>query len=161
MKRKLFNHKLSEADHEEIKKHLAEQTPVYIIARKMKVDRHVLADYIKSHDELMAAQNDRDEAFKDSVEYELQRKILVEHNLNAIMFYADRRMRDRGYGEHIENEQTGGLEGTVVFGEISEDDMPSEMPVDEGGGETPPPMEPVPQDQLPDEGETQKPKGMF
>lgn len=164
MKRKPFNHKLTEADHEAIKKHLAEQTPIYIIAKKMQVDRHVLADYIRSHQELLDAQNDRDEAFKDVVEYELRRKIVKERNLNAIMFYADRKMRDRGYGEHIENEQTGGLEGAVVFGQIPDDELPTVDAQDDGEAqaETPPEQKPVPQEELPpDGGETQQPQGMF
>ena len=161
MKRKPLNHKLSEADHGEIKKFLAEQTPIYIIAKKIGVDRHVLAVYIRAHQELLDAQNDREEAFKDSVEYELRRKILVEKNLNAMMFYADRKMRDRGYGEHIENEQTDRLEGAVVFGQIADDELPPEAPDADGAEEMPPTQEPVPQDQLPQEGETQEPKGMF
>ena len=164
MKRKPFNHKLTEADHGAIKKHLVEQTPIYIIAKKMQVDRHVLADYIRSHQELLDAQNDRDEAFKDVVEYELRRKIVKERNLNAIMFYADRKMRDRGYGEHIENEQTGGLEGAVVFGQIPDDELPPVDAQDDGEAqaETPPEQKPVPQEELPpDGGETQQPQGMF
>lgn len=164
MKRKPFNHKLTEADHGAIKKHLAEQMPIYIISKKMQVDRHVLADYIRSHQELLDAKNDRDEAFKDVVEYELWRKIVKERNLNAIMFYADRKMRDRGYGEHIENEQTGGLEGAVVFGQIPDDELPPVDAQDDGEAqaETPPEQKPVPQEELPpDGGETQQPQGMF
>lgn len=151
MKRKPFNHKLGEADHEDIKRELAKQTPVYVIAKKLKCDRHVLADYIKAHDELLAAQNDREEAFKDTVEYELRRKIVVDRNLNAMMFYADRKMRDRGYGEHIENENTGGLEGAVVFGTIPDDELPPETAGEDGGAAQMPEPQPIPEEQLPKE----------
>lgn len=165
MKRKPFNHKLCEDDHSLIKKLLAEQTPLYIIAKKIGCDRHILSDYIKAHDELLTAQNDREEAFKDTVEYELRRKIVVEKNLNAMMFYADRKMRDRGYGEHIENEQTGGLEGAVVFGQIPE----SELPPENAGNAQPlkdlqVPAE-IPDSELPPEQDgaqnNNTPKGMF
>lgn len=159
MKRKLFNHKLSEADHAVILEELAKQTPIYIIAKKIKCDRHVLADYIRANEELAKAHEDREEAFKDSVEYELQRKILVEHNLNAIMFYADRKMRDRGYGEHIENEQTGGLEGAIVIGEIPESEYPTE---DTGDAQPLPEPLPIPQENLPPETDDgNQVKGMF
>ena len=166
MKRKPFNHKLCEDDHSLIKKLLAEQTPLYIIAKKIGCDRHILSDYIKAHDELLTAQNDREEAFKDTVEYELRRKIVVEKNLNAMMFYADRKMRDRGYGEHIENEQTGGLEGAVVFGEIPEGELPTEDAGDAQPPEVPQAPGEIPDSELPPagDGETQDqgtPKGMF
>lgn len=137
MKRKPINYKLTEKDHAKIKDFLANQMPVYIIAKKIGCDRHTLADYIREHGELLDAQNDREEAFKDAVEYELRRKILEERNLNAMMFYADRKMRDRGYGEHIENEHTGGIESTVAFGEIPEEELPGETT-------TPPEPEPIP-----------------
>lgn len=132
MTRKPFNHKLCEADHPAILEGLASQTPIYIIAKKVGVDRHVLSDYIKANDELMASLTDREESFKDSVEYEIRRKIVVEKNLNAMMFYADRKMRDRGYGEHIENEQIGGgLEGAIIIGEIPESELPPQDTGDE------------------------------
>ena len=41
-----------------------------------------------------------------------------------MMYYADRKMRDRGYGEHIEQEHSGSVEGSVIFGEIPESEMP-------------------------------------
>ena len=162
MKRKPFNHTLCEADHSAIKKLLAEQTPLYVIAKKIGCDRHILSDYIKAHDELLTAQTDREEAFKDTVEYELRRKIVVEKNLNAMMFYADRKMRDRGYGEHIENEQTGGLEGAIVIGEIPESEYPTEDPC----ASQPLPVQeplPIPEKDLPpqDAVTDTQPKGLF
>lgn len=123
MKRKPTNHKLTAADHPKILKLLANQTPLYVIAGKIGCDRHVLSEYIKAHPRLLAASDDREEAFKDTVEYELRRKIVIERNLNAMMWYADRKMRDRGYGEHIEQEHSGDL-SAVVFGEIPESDCP-------------------------------------
>lgn len=166
MKRKPFNHTLCEADHADIKKMLAEQTPLYVIAKKIGCDRHILSDYIKAHDELLTAQNDREEAFKDTVEYELRRKIVVEKNLNAMMFYADRKMRDRGYGEHIENEHTGGLEGAVIFGQIPDDELPPENVGETQSPEIPQAPSEIPETELPPDGdgETQNqdtPKGMF
>lgn len=155
MKRKLFNHKLTEDDHPVILESLASQTPIYVIAKKIGCDRHTLADYIRSHEELANAHQDREEAFKDSVEQELKRKILVEHNLNAIMFYADRKMRDRGYGEHIETENKNSLEEAIIIGEIPESEYPTES------AEQPPPLpEPklIPQEELPTNDQT---KGMF
>lgn len=161
MKRKPFNHKLSEDDHPQIKKELAEQVPIYVIAKHVGCDRHVLADYIKANDELLVAQNDREEAFKDTVEYELRRKIVVDKNLNAIMFYADRKMRDRGYGEHIETEEKGGIEGTVVFGEIPESELPSTDAGSDGADAPPPPQE-IPQEDLPPKADNETPaEGMF
>ena len=162
MKRKLFNHKLGVGDHEAIKKGLAAQTPIYVLAKQIGVDRHVLADYIRNNEELASAHHDREEAFKDSVEYEIQRKILVEKNLNAMMFYADRKMRDRGYGEHIENEQTGGLEGAIVIGEIPESEYPTEDPC----ASQPLPVQeplPIPEKDLPpqDAVTDTQPKGLF
>lgn len=124
MKRKPTNHKLGPDDHPKILRLLGEQVPLYVIAKKVGCDRHVLSDYIKANPQLLAASDDREEAFKDTVEYELRRKIVVERNLNAMMYYADRKMRDRGYGEHIEQEHSGSVEGSVIFGEIPESEMP-------------------------------------
>ena len=130
MKRKPLNHRLSSADHEAILKLLAKQTPIYVIAKKIGCDRHTLSDYIKATPRLLAAATDREEAFKDAVEYEIRRKVLVERNLSAMMFYADRKMRDRGYGEHVEQEHHGDL-SAVVFGDIPESEMPKEDKPDE------------------------------
>ena len=118
MKRKPFNHKLSEEDDEAIREELLAQTPVYIIAQHLKVDRHALANYIKRNPYLMQVLENREESFKDTVEYEIRRKVVEERNLNAMIYYANCKMRDRGYGEHIETEQTHNIKSPVVIGDI-------------------------------------------
>lgn len=120
MKRKPFNHKLTAEDEEAIAAALLEQTPVYIIAKTLHVDRHTLAAYIKRSARLSAVVSDREESFKDTVEYELQRKIVEERNLNAMMYYADRKMRDRGFGEHTETETSVAVQSPIVIGDIPE-----------------------------------------
>ena len=118
MKRKPFNKKLTAEDDEKIRDALLEQTPVYIIAKQMNVDRHALANYIKANPYLMQVVENREESFKDTVEYEIQRKIVEDRNLNAMIYYADRKMRDRGYGEHIETSQTHDFKAPIVIGDI-------------------------------------------
>lgn len=119
--------KLNEKNHAVIKKLLGEQVPLYMIARKLKVERHTLSNYIQKHDELKDAVVDASESFHDSVEYMLKQRILKGKDLHAAMWYADRKLRSRGYGEHIETDVNATLGGRVVIkiGKISEDEVPS------------------------------------
>lgn len=117
--------KLSERDHAKIISLMSKQVPLYMIARKFKVDRHTLSKYIENHQELVDASRDANEAFDDSVEYMFKQKI-AKGDLHVAQWYADRKMRHRGYGEHIDTDQNLNNTGRVILqiGRIADSELP-------------------------------------
>lgn len=118
--------KLSEANHALIVKLMNEQVPIYLIARKLGVERHTLSNYIRAHEELAQASKDAEESFNDSVEYLFKQRIIKDRDLHAAQWYADRKLRSRGYGEHIDTDQNINNSGRVILniGRIPQSEMP-------------------------------------
>lgn len=117
---------LNEKDHDEIVRLMKKQVPLYMIARELGVERHTLSKYISEHEELERARFDAEESFCDSVEYLFKEKITKEKDLHAAMWYADRKLRNRGYGEHIDTDVNATIGGRVVIkiGRIDDSELP-------------------------------------
>lgn len=77
---------------------------VTAVARRLKVDRRSIQRWLKADDELRAACGVAEEHAKDFVEGKLF-TLIKSNNPKAIMYYLDRKARDRGYGRHLEVSQ--------------------------------------------------------
>lgn len=115
----VFNHRLTEADHDTIVSELKSLKPIYAIAEALKVSRQYLAKYI--HEHLEDALEDSREKMLDVAEFRMMQNI-DKGDQGAIQYFLDRCGRTRGYGEHIDTTTTHDFKSPIVIGDI---DIPS------------------------------------
>lgn len=106
---------IKEADEPTIIKELRLFTPMCEIAKKLKVARHTLINYVHAHPHLEAELKDRDEAMIDLTARSIFDASIGKHPIGAngkpspisvpaAIFLLERKARDRGYAQHIEIE---------------------------------------------------------
>ncbi len=107
---------LSPADEKQIEKELKRFTPLYLIAAKLNLNRHTVADYINRTPHLKQVREDQDEGVIDLTAHSLFQAALgnlptdergrpKQVNVNAAIFLLERLGRRRGFAQHIEVEQ--------------------------------------------------------
>lgn len=118
MKRKPFNYKLSEKDHDTIVEGLSKFVPVYVLAKKIGCGYHPLLDYIKKHPELAQCQKDADDNMVAFAKGKLMQKVGAGHAA-SIMFLLERLDREH-FGRNLQIENVGELPA-INIGVFSED----------------------------------------
>ena len=107
----------------EIAEGLIARIPLYVIASRIHCGRSTLSRHIKQSKFLSRVWEDAHESRLDHAEYQIDRAIEA-GNVPAIMWYLERKGKDRGYGQQVD---AGNEEETsrIMIGEISDSEVES------------------------------------
>ena len=117
-----FSHKFVEADIPVIMQGLREYKAIIVIADQLNASYSGLRDFIKRTPILRECMDRRDNGMLDIAERRLFERINL-GDTHSIMYFLDRKGRNRGYGEHIEQDINNkeGQAPRIIVGMIPQD----------------------------------------
>lgn len=117
-----FSHKFVESDIPVIMQGLREYKAIIVIADQLNASYSGLRDFIKRTPILRECMDRRDNGMLDIAERRLFERINL-GDTHSIMYFLDRKGRNRGYGEHIEQDINNkeGQSPRIIVGMIPQD----------------------------------------